>query len=84
MTTFIDRDTGFPCEVPCAGCGWPQYCCLCQDDDDEVTAAAPWPDGVEREARYLLRHIAGDLYAVLAQWDLTELERAVMAERIPA
>ena len=33
---------------------------------------------------YLLRHIAGDLYAVLAQWDLTELERAVMAERIPA
>jgi hypothetical protein len=27
----------------------------------------------------LLKHIAGDLYAVLAVWDLTELERAVIA-----
>lgn len=27
----------------------------------------------------LLRHIGGDLYAVLAVWDLTELERAVIA-----
>lgn len=27
---------------------------------------------------YLLKHIGGDLYAVLAEWDLTELERAVM------
>lgn len=26
----------------------------------------------------LLRHIGGDLYAVLAVWDLTELERAVL------
>jgi len=29
----------------------------------------------------LLRHISGDLYAVLAIWDLTELERAVLAGR---
>ena len=29
----------------------------------------------------LLRHIAGDLYAVMAQWDLTELERQVMTGR---
>lgn len=29
----------------------------------------------------LLRHIGGDLYAVLAIWDLTELERAVLAGR---
>lgn len=29
---------------------------------------------------YLLKHIAGDLYAVLAEWDLTPLERAIMAE----
>jgi hypothetical protein len=29
----------------------------------------------------LLKHIAGDLYAVLAVWDLTELERAVIAGR---
>lgn len=27
----------------------------------------------------LLKHIAGDLYAVLAAWDLTPLERAVIA-----
>jgi hypothetical protein len=30
---------------------------------------------------YLLRHLGGDLWAVLAEWDLTELERAVMAGR---
>lgn len=29
----------------------------------------------------LLRHIGGDLYAVLATWDLTELEQAVLARR---
>lgn len=29
----------------------------------------------------LLRHISGDLYAVVAVWDLTELERAVLAGR---
>lgn len=31
---------------------------------------------------YLLRQIAGDLYAVLAEWNLTELERAVMGARV--
>lgn len=30
---------------------------------------------------YLLKHVGGDLYAVLAEWDLTDLERAVMAGR---
>ena len=30
---------------------------------------------------YLLRHVGGDLYAVVAEWELTELERAVMAGR---
>lgn len=30
---------------------------------------------------YLLRHLGGDLYSVIAEWDLTELERAVMAGR---
>lgn len=29
----------------------------------------------------LLKHIGGDVYAVLAVWDLTELERAVLAGR---
>lgn len=29
----------------------------------------------------LLRHIRGDLWAVLATWDLTPLERAVLAQR---
>lgn len=33
---------------------------------------------------YLLRHIAGDLYAVVAQWDLTDLERAILADRVVA
>ena len=30
----------------------------------------------------LVRHIRGDLWAVIAMWDLTELERAVLAARI--
>lgn len=30
---------------------------------------------------YLLRHLGGDLYSVLYEWDLTELERAVMYGR---
>jgi len=30
---------------------------------------------------YLLKHLAGDLYAVLAAWDLTDLERAIMQGR---
>jgi len=29
----------------------------------------------------LLRHIRGDLWAVVATWDLTDLERAVLAQR---
>jgi hypothetical protein len=30
---------------------------------------------------YLLRHVGGALYAVLAAWDLTDLERAIMSAR---
>ena len=30
----------------------------------------------------LLKHIGGDLYAVLAEWDLTGIERAIMGELI--
>lgn len=30
---------------------------------------------------YLLRHIGGDLWAVIAEWDLTNIERAVMSGR---
>lgn len=30
---------------------------------------------------YLLQHLMGDLYIVVAEWDLTELERAVMSGR---
>jgi hypothetical protein len=29
---------------------------------------------------YILHHIGGDLYAVMGEWDLTEIERAVMAQ----
>jgi hypothetical protein len=32
----------------------------------------------------LLRHIRGDLWAVLATWDLTDVERHVLAQRRPA
>jgi hypothetical protein len=41
---------------------------------------APRRIGPDRDP-YLLRHLGGELYAVLAEWDLTELERAVMAAR---
>ena len=34
-----------------------------------------------RRRAILLRHLGGDAYAVLAMWDLTELERLVMAGR---
>lgn len=30
---------------------------------------------------YLLKHLAGDLCVVVAEWDLTEVERAIMGER---
>jgi hypothetical protein len=33
---------------------------------------------------YLLRHLGGDAYAVLAEWDLTPLEQMVMAGRAGA
>jgi hypothetical protein len=29
----------------------------------------------------LLKHLGGDLYAVVAEWDLTDIERAIMAAR---
>jgi hypothetical protein len=31
---------------------------------------------------YLLRHVGGDIWVVLAAWDLTEVERAAMATRL--
>ena len=31
---------------------------------------------------YLLKHVTGSLYAVIAEWDLTELEKAVMRKRV--
>lgn len=31
---------------------------------------------------YLLEHLAGSLYRVIAEWDLTDLERAVMRGRV--
>jgi hypothetical protein len=40
---------------------------------------ATW-DEVPRDPA-LLKHLGGDLYAVLAVWDLTDLERAVLAGR---
>ena len=39
-----------------------------------------WDDTPPRDPA-LLRHIRGDLWAVVATWDLTDLERAVLAQR---
>jgi hypothetical protein len=44
---------------------------------------AKWDATAPRDPA-LLRHIGGDLYAVLAVWDLTDLERAVLAGRAQA
>jgi hypothetical protein len=41
---------------------------------------AEWRD-VAPEDPALLRHIGGDLYVIVATWDLTELERTVLAGR---
>lgn len=43
----------------------------------EVETWTPVPD----RDPMLLRHLGGDAYAVLAHWDLTDLERMVMAGR---
>lgn len=42
---------------------------------------AEWRQVVPRDP-FLLRHIGGDLYAVVAAWDLTELERSIVAARL--
>lgn len=48
----------------------------------EVERWADQPIGAAADRDpYLLRHLGGDLYAVVAEWALTELERAVMTGR---
>jgi hypothetical protein len=42
---------------------------------DRIIGAAPDRDP------YLLERVAGDFYAVVGEWDLTEIERAVMRDR---
>jgi hypothetical protein len=42
---------------------------------------AEWRRAAPRDPA-LIRHIGGDLWAVLAVWDLTELERVVLAGRV--
>lgn len=43
--------------------------------------ASQWITAVPDRDPYLLQHLAGDLYIVVAEWDLTELERAIMSGR---
>src|SRR5262249_17862424 len=31
---------------------------------------------------YLLKHVTGSLYAVIAEWNLTEIERSIMRARV--
>lgn len=40
-----------------------------------------WKRGISPKDPALLRHIRGDLWAVLAVWDLTELERYALTQR---
>lgn len=44
---------------------------------------AEWKRVVPRDP-YLLRHIGGDMWLVVAAWDLTDVERAAMATRMQA
>ena len=46
-----------------------------------ILREAEWQEIVPQDP-FLLRHIAGDLYAVVAAWDLTDLERSVIAARL--
>lgn len=54
----------------------------------EASIRMPKSEAREKVAEYLksdpalLKHIGGDLYAVLATWDLTELERSVLGGRL--
>lgn len=45
-----------------------------------VLFEAEWEEVAPKDPA-LLKHIGGDLYVVMAEWDLTELERAVLAGR---
>lgn len=47
--------------------------------DDWVWTKIPQPPGDPA----LLRRLGGDIYAVLATWDLTELEKLVLSGRVP-
>lgn len=49
--------------------------------DYHILFEAEW-EAVPPKDPMLLRHLHGSLYAVLAAWDLTELERAVLSGRL--
>lgn len=49
----------------------------------QVLFEAEWSPVAPKDPA-LLKHLAGELYAVLAVWDLTDLERAVLAGRASA
>ena len=35
MPIFINQNTSFPDETLCPECGWPMYCCLCEEEETE-------------------------------------------------
>ena len=43
MPTFINSNTGFPDETSCPVCGWPMYCCLCDDEEETENRLTPVP-----------------------------------------
>jgi hypothetical protein len=50
-------------------------------DNYHILFEAEWRRVPPRDP-YLLRHVGGDIWVVLAAWDLTEVERAAMATRL--
>lgn len=52
-------------------------------DNYHILWEAEWKRVVPRDP-YLLRHLGGDMWMVLAAWDLTDVERAAMATRMAA
>jgi hypothetical protein len=53
-----------------------------QPDDYHILWEAVWEPTTPPFDPFLLRRVRGNLFAVLAVWDLTDLERAVMAQSL--
>ena len=66
-----------PEHMPCARSGLKKFHILWEVEQWHETSRLAVPD----RDPLLLKHIIGELYAVVASWDLTDLERAIMTGR---